>query len=236
MQATANEGVFTTVKVVNGRAEHLGLHLARLAESARIVGLAAPDAAVVRRVVTAALADAPLPHGRLRITWDGVAEAASVEPLTPHAATTTVLRAPDLRDPRDPAAGAKTEALGAQGRALLAWAREHGAGDAVLATPDGLLAEGATSNVFYVVDGELRTPTTATGLLPGIARQLLLSVTDAREVDAAYEVLHSADEVFLTSSLRGVQPVTAVDGHEVGGPGPVTRAAARALAALPTES
>jgi branched-chain amino acid aminotransferase len=86
-----------------------------------------------------------------------------------------------------------------------------------------------------VVGGELRTPTTATGLLPGIVRELLLETVDVREVDAAYEVLHTADEVFLTSSLRGVQPVTAVDGHEIGGPGPLTLATARALAALATD-
>ena len=235
MQATANEGVFTTVKVVDGAPEHLGLHLARLAASARIVGLAAPSPADVRRVVDEALTSAPLPLGRLRITWQGLAAGATVEPLAPHQPTTTVVRAPELRDARGITAGAKTEALGSQGRRLVAWAKEQGVGDTVLATSDGLLAEGATSNVFYVVGGKLRTPTTATGLLPGITRQLLLAATDAREVDAPYEVLHEADEVFLTSSLRGVQAVTSVDGRELTGPGPVTLAAARALAALPTD-
>lgn len=235
MQATQIEGVFTTVKVVEGRPEHLGLHLARLAESGRIVGLHSPDPSAVRRVVAAALEATPLPLGRLRITWQGAEAAAKVEPLAPHAATTTVLRAPDLRDPTDPTAGAKTEALGAQGRGLVEWARSQGVGDTVLATTDGRLCEGATSNVFYVIDGELRTPTRATGLLDGITRRLLLEVTGAREADAPYEVLHEADEVFLTSSLRGVQAVTAIDGRRLGGPGPVTRAAARALAALPTD-
>lgn len=235
MQATTNEGVFTTVKVVHGSPEHLGLHLARLATSARIAGLDLPAPSAVRRAVAAALDAAPLPLGRLRITWQGSQAGASVEPLTPHPPTTTVVRAPDLRDARAVTAGAKTEALGHQGRRLVAWARTHGVGDTVLATTDGLLAEGATSNVFYVLDGELRTPTPATGLLPGIVRQLLLTVTGAREVDAPYEVLHEADEVFLTSSLRGVQAVTAVDGRELCGPGAVTLAAARALAALPTD-
>lgn len=235
MQATADEGVFTTTKVVDGRPEHLGRHLARLAESARIVGLDSPDPSVVRRVVAAALDAAPLPLGRLRVTWQGTVAAATVEPMAPRAVTTTVVRAPELRDPTDRTTGAKTEALGRQGLALVAWAHQQGVGDTVLATTDGLLAEGATSNVFYVVGGELRTPTPATGLLHGIARQLLLEAVDVREVDAAYEVLHEAEEVFLTSSLRGVQAVTEVDGRELGGPGPVTRAAAAALAALPTD-
>lgn len=234
MQARA-AGVFTTVKVVDGQAHHLGLHRARLAESARIVGLPAPTPDDVRRVVGAALDAGPLPLGRLRIMWDGSAPSATVEPLAPPPPTTTVIRAPEVRDPVDPAAGAKSEALGSQGRALVAWAHEQGAGDTVLATTDGLLAEGATSNVFYVLDGELRTPTRATGLLAGVARDLVIRAVGAREVDAAYEVLHRAEEVFLTSSLRGVQAVTAVDGRELGGPGPVTAAAMAAWAALPTD-
>ena len=158
-----------------------------------------------------------------------------IEPLAPHPATTTAIKAPALRDPASPTAGAKSEDLGRQGRELLAWAREQGAGDALLATTDGRLAEGATSNVFYVIDGQLRTPTRATGLLAGIARDLVLGSTGAREVDAPYEVLHEAEEVFLTSSLRGVQPVTAVDGRELGGPGPVTSEARAVWDALPTD-
>ena len=235
MQATANGGVFTTLKVVDGTAHHLGRHVARLAQSARIAGLADPEPTAVRREVVAALHASPLPLGRMRVDWDGSELKVAIAPFAGHPATTTALRAPELRDAHSPTAGAKSAALGRQGRSLLAWAQEHGAGDALLATTDGLLAEGATSNVFYVLDGELRTPTEATGLLNGIVRQLLLETVPVREVDAAYEVLHAADEVFLTSSLRGVQAVTAVDGRRIGGPGPVTQAAARALDALPTD-
>lgn len=235
MQARA-EGVFTTVKVANGRPHHLGRHLVRLAESARIVGFDSPDPDVVRREVAAVVNDcATVDPGRMRIEWNGGSLAVTLEPLAPHPPTTTVLKAPAERVPDSPTAGAKTEDLGRQGRALLSWAREQGAGDTVLATTDGVLAEGATSNVFYVVEGELRTPTRATGLLAGIARELVIEVTGAREVDAPYEVLLEADEVFLTSSLRGVQAVTAVDGREIGGPGPVTRAAVAAWNALPTD-
>lgn len=235
MQARA-EGIFTTVKVAGGRPHHLGRHVARLAESARIVGLDSPDPDVVRRGVTEALnGSATSDLARMRIDWNGDALAVTVEPLAPHPPTTTVIRAPAERAPDSPTAGAKTEGLGRQGRALISWAREQGAGDTVLATTGGLLAEGATSNVFYVLEGELRTPSRATGMLAGIARDLLIEVTGAREVDAPYEVLLEADEVFLTSSLRGVQAVTSVDGREIGGPGPITRAAMAAWDALPTD-
>ncbi|TCJ28959.1 aminotransferase class IV [Nocardioides jejuensis] len=236
MQARSN-GVFTTALVRDGQPHHLGLHLARLVESARIVGLPQPTPDAVRRRVTVALTapDAPTTAARMRLDWDGTEATVAIAPFAGHPRTTTVLRAPDPRESDSPTAGAKTDALGSQGRALVAWAQEHGAGETLLATTAGLLCEGATSNVFYVVDGELRTPTLHTGLLNGIARQLLLDATGAVEVDAPYDVLGRADEVFLTSSLRGVQPVTAVDGREIGGPGPVTRAAQQAWAALATD-
>lgn len=231
------DGVFTTALVVDARVHHLGLHVGRLVESAQIAGLAAPDTDAVRRAVAAVLADQPLPHARLRVAWDGADLTVTVEATEPRPPTTTALTAPDLRDPHAAAAGAKTEALSTQGRGLLAWAREHGAGDALLATNDGRLCEAATSNVFYVLDGELRTPTLDTGLLNGISRRLLVPATGAREMDAAYDVVRAASEVFLTSSLRGVQAVTAVDGAPVGDgtPGPFTRAARAAWDALPTD-
>ncbi|MDO7866957.1 aminotransferase class IV [Nocardioides jiangxiensis] len=235
MQATAN-GVFTTVLVRDGEPHHLGLHLRRIDQSARIAGLPAPDWRTVDARVTAALVEAGAtvrPSSRMRIRWDGDTLTVTAAPFAGHDATTSALRADEARDPTAPAAGAKTEALGDQGRRLLAWAHERGAGEALLATTGGFLAEGATSNVFYVIGGELRTPTASTGLLDGIARRLVLAATGGREVDAPYDVLRDADEVFLTSSLRGVQPVTSVDGREIGGPGPTTRAAQRAWQALP---
>lgn len=233
MQASA-QGVFTTVLVANGTPHHLGLHLARLAESAAIAGLTPPDLDAVRRDVEHAIAGLP-GQVRLRLSWDGHAVTAAAGPLPPRPKTTTALRAAVARDPRSVTAGAKTEELATVGRHLLAIASANGAGDAILATTDGLLCEGATSNVFYVVDGELRTPTAATGLLNGISRRLLITATGAREVDAPYDVLHTAEEVFLTSSLRGVQAVTTIDHHHLGGPGPVTRGAAAAWASLPVD-
>ncbi len=243
MQASA-PGVFTTLLVVDRWPHHLGLHVARLAESAMLVGLTPPDPEVVRREVARVVATGATdpadaqrttPRHRLRLAWDGSRVAATLAVLPPRPLTTTALRAAVTRDPDSPTAGAKTEDLATVGRHLLAIASANGAGDAILATTDGRLCEGATSNVFYVVDGELRTPTTATGLLNGISRRLLVAATGAREVDAPYEVLHSADEIFLTSSLRGVQAVTAIDGRTISGPGPVTRAAAAAWDALPVD-
>lgn len=118
-------------------------------------------------------------------------------------------------------------------------AEASGAHEAVIRDSAGDLAEGATSNLFLVEDGVIRTPAVAGGLLPGITRGLLLEV--ARELDIpceatrlAPERLSRADEAFLTSSSREVLPVTWTVAPRAarrsignGKPGPLTR---RALA------
>ena len=85
--------------------------------------------------------------------------------------------------------------------------REHGATEAIFANLAGHLCEGTGSNVGYVVDGEVRTPTLAAGCLAGVTRALLLEWADVREVDEPIEVLDSADEIFLLSTTRDVQGV-----------------------------
>jgi len=109
-------------------------------------------------------------------------------------------------------------------------AAESAAEDAILCSPAGDVAEGATSNVFMVRAGELRTPALATGLLEGITRALVLALATElgivwRETKIWPDELRAADEVFLTSSVRGAMPVTTLDGQRVGagGVGPVTR-------------
>jgi branched-chain amino acid aminotransferase len=108
-------------------------------------------------------------------------------------------------------------------------AARAGADDAILTNPAGHLAEATTSNVFLVRGGRVLTPDLASGILAGITRDLLLREMPGRgipaeegEIPAA--ALAEADEVFLTSTIRGVAPVTRVDGRPVGSgkPGPVT--------------
>jgi branched-chain amino acid aminotransferase len=102
--------------------------------------------------------------------------------------------------------------------------------DAILCTPEGNVAEGATSNVFMVERGELWTPHLDEGLLSGITRARVLELAAEIGLRTHESVLsparlRGADEVFLTSSIRGVMPVTRLDGQGIGGGGmgPVTR-------------
>jgi branched-chain amino acid aminotransferase len=112
----------------------------------------------------------------------------------------------------------------------LARAEASGASEAVFANLAGNLCEGTGTNVFYVIDGELRTPTLASGCLAGVTRALLLEWYGGREVDEPIEVLEQASEIFLASTTRDVQAVSACDGRSYPAPGPVTSEASRVWA------
>lgn len=93
---------------------------------------------------------------------------------------------------------------------------------------DGFVTEGASSNLFIVRDGELRTPPNGPTLLPGVTRDLVLELARAAGVSTHQAPLpvadvSGADEVWITSSVREIVAVTTLDGTPVGNgrPGPL---------------
>jgi branched-chain amino acid aminotransferase len=119
-------------------------------------------------------------------------------------------------------------------------ARAAGAFEALLLDGRGFVTEGSSSNVFAVTAGTLRTPPLAAGILEGVTRGVVLRIARAaaiavEEVPLRPEDLEVADEVFITSTVREIVPVTLLGERRVGRgrPGPLTRrlhAAFRALA------
>lgn len=240
---TVGDGIFETVKSVEGRLFALTRHLDRLARSARGLGLPEPDLDEVRAACAAVLDANPMPLGRLRITYTGglsplgsdrgdqgqtLVVALGEAPRRPD--TTAVITVPWTRNERGALTGLKTTSY-AENVVALARAHEQGASEALFANTVGQLCEGTGSNVFVVIDGEIHTPPVASGCLAGITRALAVDWTGARETDLPFDVLDRADEVFLTSTLRDVQAVHRVDGRELpGAPGPVTAKAMRVFA------
>jgi len=252
---TVGDGVFETLKVVDGTPFALRRHLARLRRSAGVLDLPVPmDDGELRtaagEVIDAVTAGGAVP-GRLRITVTGgpgplgsnrdattptVLIAAG--PATPWPPAAEVVTVPWVRNERSAVAGAKTTSY-AENVVALAAAHRQGASEAIFANTAGALCEGTGTNVFVVAGGRLLTPALATGCLAGITRELLLEVVDAEETDAlGLDDLRSADEAFLTSSTRDVHPISRVDGVTRKGPvpGPATSAAAAAFATLQARS
>ncbi len=93
---------------------------------------------------------------------------------------------------------------------------------------DGFVTEGAASNVFIVKDNIIHTPPKTNSVLPGITRDLVVELAAELELDIRQEpipqsLLDSADEVWLTSSMKDILPVTKLDNKKIGTgkPGPI---------------
>jgi len=249
------DSVFETLPVVDGEPFALTRHLQRLRRGAHQVHLEVPWADSLIRsacaeVVGAAVAVRDLRSiERLRITVtpgsgdavDGSTNRSSsaptllitVGPAPAAAGHATVVTSPWPLNEHSPTAGAK---VGSRADHLMALhhARSHGGDEAMLVNLSGSLAEGTSSNVFLVVAGRLSTPSLSTGCLAGVTRGLVLECVEAVERDdLTIDDLRSATEAFLTSSIRGIQPISVVDGRPLRSvPGPLTRSAMTALSDL----
>ena len=243
---TVADGVFETMKVVDGAPFTLTRHLRRLATSARAMGLAEPNEDVIRAAVGEVLfANRPLlaGPGRLRITYTGgVAplgsnRGAAVPTLVvalsaqnPWPETTTVVTVPWTRNENSAVAGIKTTSYADNVIALLR-AHEHGASEAIFANTRGELCEGTGTNVFVIIDGQVLTPPLTSGALAGVTRDLVLEWFDGTEQVLDLSVLQGADEVFLTSSTRDVHPVVRADERVWAKAGPIASAMRQEFAA-----
>ena len=96
-------------------------------------------------------------------------------------------------------------------------AKKAGADDAIMANLNGEITEGSTFNIWMVKDGKALTPHPESGLLKGITRQKVLEICktkgiDCEEAKISIEDLSNADEIFITSSTKGVMPVYKLQG------------------------
>jgi len=246
------DSVYETVGTNRGRLVFFDDHLDRLARSAERLYLRLPPREEIERAVRETLAAAENPESRVRIVvtrGDGTADldpAAASHPrlvviVQPLGGPSPELYAKGVEveivsvtrnSPRaiDPAvkSGNYLNNVLAMGEARRRRPSVH---EAVLCAANGSVAEGATSNVFAVVAGQLRTPALEVGILDGVTRGKVLALARANGI-SCHEVpfvspdeFRRADEAFLTSSVRSVLPVSRVDGLALGDgkPGAVTR-------------
>lgn len=239
------DGVFETLKAYGGTPFAIRRHLARLGHSASGMGLSVPSEEALRQAMAEVLEANDLSDARVRITITGgpaplgsdrgtsgptVIVAAS--PLSTWPDTTDVVVLPWPKNERSALTGLKTTSYG-ENVVALTYAKERSAGEGLFPNLAGNLCEGTGSNVFLVLDGRLVTPPLSAGCLEGVTRDLVIDLTGAEERDVPMAALFGAEEAFLTSTTREVQPIRAVDGHVLpAAPGPRTREAAAAFAHL----
>jgi branched-chain amino acid aminotransferase len=222
------DGVFEVMRVYDGRPFAFEEHLQRLersalnlrlpldlesvrAEAARLLAHAGsgPDHELLRIVVTRGghriLVTEPLPATRERVRL------------------ATVTYAPTrILD------GVKSLSYAANMLATRI-ARERGFDEALLVTPHGRVLEAPTSSIFWVKDSELFTPPLSDHILASITRALVIDTAGASERSCTLEDLAEADEAFLASTTREVQPVAQVDDRTFPGIGAFTARVAAAV-------
>jgi branched-chain amino acid aminotransferase len=246
------DSVYETIALVDQRLLFLPEHLNRLERSAGRIFLETPPRAQVESAVRETLAAAAEKDARIRVMVTRGVGSIDIDPASagkpglivivqPLGAPTaemleTGVAVALVKSLRTAPAGVDPAVksgnyLGSVLAIAEARRRLPGVNEAIVCSSNGSVAEGATSNVFVVETGALKTPALDIGILEGVTRGKVLELArgagiETREVSfLAPESLRAADEVFLTSAVRGILPVTSVDGQPVGKgrPGPVTQ-------------
>lgn len=251
------DSVYETLRTAGGRPVALAEHLQRLGRSAAGIMLDIPfsDEAIIT-AIRETLADADNPDSKVRVVVTRGGGAMALDTRRSRSPLLVIyVTALELPSAADYARGLSAVIVEYRGHnrdmfapslktgnylpSILALraAIEREGEDAIMVNARGHVTEGAASNVFMVRGDAVITPDLGSGVLPGITRQTVLDLARAQGmsvVERAVEVaeLRAADEVFFTSSVRGIMPVTTLDGVPVGPPvpgtargpmGPVTR-------------
>jgi branched-subunit amino acid aminotransferase/4-amino-4-deoxychorismate lyase len=237
--------VFETIRVYDGHPFRLGAHLDRLAASAARIGLPPVDADGLAGAVEQALAAGGEPDAVLRLLWtpgrEGEGKPTGLALVSTLPEGHDALRARGIRlavvpwAPGELIAGTKSTSY-AENIAAQDDAARRAADDALFVAPDGVVLEAPTSNVWWREDRRLLTPSLELPILAGVTRATLVELASdvgygIEEGSFPLERLLAADEAFLSSSIREVMPVVAVDDARIGDgrPGPAAESLQRAL-------
>jgi len=237
------DGVYEVIPVFGRRLFRLPHHLARLQRSLAEVRLPNPLSAtqweeILARLIRDISADdqsvymqitrGPAPRDHAFPPQVNPTVFAYAQPTKPPAPETlaqgiAAVTVPDIRWAR---CDIKATALLANAL-LRQQAADRGAAEALLVR-DGIVTEGAASNIFVVRGDALYTPPNGPFILPGITRDLVLELAHAHAIPAHEQALSQAalldaDEIWITSSMREILPVTRLNDRAVGNgkPGPL---------------
>jgi aminodeoxychorismate lyase len=228
---TLGDGLFETILSRDGELVLLDEHLARMARGCAVLGLAAPDVAHARSLCEEA---AQTVRGRaaVRLTLTagsggrGLDRPAELRPrliatAAPAPAPTepaTLITASVRRNEGSPASRLKTLSY-LDNILAREEARAAGADEALMLNNAGEVACAAAANVFWIAEGRLLTPALECGVLDGVMRARVLEAAAAEglpavEIRAPADEINASEAIFLSSSLIGLRPVSALDGRQ----------------------
>jgi 4-amino-4-deoxychorismate lyase len=238
---TRGDGIFESISVAAGHPQALEAHLARLAHSANLLDLPAPDLDVWRAAVIAAIGAHTAEQGDAAELYAKLVMTRGIEGTEKPTGWVYVSGIPDFRAARSAGIrvvtldrgyrhdvaqtspwllqGAKTLSY-AVNRAVLREAARRGADDVIFVSSDGFVLEGPSSSVILRHGDRIRTPGTDQGILAGTTQASVFAFFAERGNSTSYEriraeELTTADAVWLVSSVRQAAPVRQLDGVEL---------------------
>lgn len=222
-----SKGVFETMLVLDGRPVELEAHLDRLAASLEaLFDATLPDGS--REEVLLHARD--VEHGKLRVTAtprDGGHVAMKIVTAAVEPSRVFPSRGPGVSLRSFVVEGGLGAHKWADRRLLARADAESGSGELPLVVDgDGAALEAARGSVFQIREDRLLTPPTDGRILPSIARSRALEVARAEGIDAHEETLTLEDlrrgNLFLAGSVRGIEPVSSLDGVALASPGEIS--------------
>jgi branched-chain amino acid aminotransferase len=242
-------GLFETMRSYGGSIFRLDRHLARLSHAADTLGIASKLTAFdLEKACYEVLRANNLTEARLRLTVSAGEGDITPNPATCSSITVFIAARKLVPLPPENYERGYTAVLSSWRRnsqSLLSrlkstcylenvLARQEamtaGADEALLLNERGFVVEGSTTNIFIANGEMLVTPSTESGVLPGITREAVLELAESmgimpvvRQVEMG-ELLR-ADEAFLTNSVLEIMPLTRLDDKPIGSgrPGPLTK-------------
>lgn len=242
------DGLFETVRAVNGKPQFFDLHYHRLAKSAKRLRIQLDlDQHELYRLAGQLCRQSKLSDAVVRITLTrgrylgGLAIDKSIPPtliitVAPVSGLPPKLYAKGVKVAISSINKAAASGLDASIKSTnylanifaKAEADKRGAYEAILLGPHGEIAELSTASFFCVIGGKVLTPPIGTGILPGITRQILLRILKRESIPHGEATIFPKDvghmqEAFLCSSVRGPLPITRIDARKIadGKPGPL---------------
>jgi len=231
------DGCFETFRVYSGKYFKLQAHMARLRAGASFLGIRYPDeleTPSVKQLVLQLLSRNRLPKNdaiiRIQI-WRGGSRGYGPEEdtrthysiiATPLADTDSAVRLATVDIKRIPSAALPSEFKLCNNINYIvaaARAREKDANDALMQTLEGHISETTIGNLFWISGNTIYTPSKACDLLPGITREVLIDIINQkggltiREGIFTTDDLFRAEAVWMTNSVRELQPVKQIDGQ-----------------------
>lgn len=231
-------GLFETMRCWNRKIVHFPGHIDRIEKSARLLEIKFPyDRNKIKRIIKQALERSGFSDNYIRLTvWKDDVEQVSISviikeykpyPVLKYKKGFSVCVSAVRRDNNSFLSGIKSTS-----RAVLelaySKARENNFDEAVFLNNLGYIAEASRSNIFFIRDNTLCTPSLECGCLEGITRGSILDLAKkygvcVNEGKFTLNDLYGAQQAFLSNSLMGIMPLAYVNDKSIGAIGKLTR-------------